>query len=71
MLLEGSWWGVNNPIADDMSCFPEVKKIYCSKDINLIKWINQFCIYDSNGELDLDKLAEIERILVNNDEVSR
>jgi len=73
-MLKGNWWGVNNPIADDMSCFPNTKHMFLSKKLQDVIWINS---YWKDFNLDnntyylstLEKMAK-ERVNKNN-ELSR
>ena len=36
-----SWWGVNNPDADEMSMYPTLKLFFTSDDIQERYWINE------------------------------
>lgn len=38
---KSSWWGVNNPDADDMSCYPVLKSMFTSNDKVERYWVNQ------------------------------
>jgi hypothetical protein len=35
------WWGVNNPYADDMESYPNIKKLFVSNDKTERYWINE------------------------------
>ena len=38
---KSSWWGVNNPDADDMSNYPILKSMFTSDDVVERYWVNQ------------------------------
>jgi DNA polymerase-3 subunit alpha len=38
---KSSWWGVNNPDADEMSNYPELQRLFLSDNIQERYWINE------------------------------
>lgn len=38
---KSSWWGVNNPDADEMSNYPELQKLFLSDNIQERYWVNE------------------------------
>ena len=46
---KNAWWSVNNDNADDMSCYPTLKKLFTSDDIQDRYWVNQ--CWDKLNEL--------------------
>ena len=43
ILFRDNWWGVNNPWADEMNCYPLLKQIFCSNNLKALTLINSFC----------------------------
>ena len=38
---KSSWWGINNPDADEMSNYPELQKLFLSDNIQERYWVNE------------------------------
>lgn len=67
-ILKGNWWGVNNPYADDMSCFPNIKKLFLSKEPDDVFWINLYwkdINLDNNCQF-LNRLEQMAKERLNN-----
>ena len=38
---KSSWWGINNPYADDMNSYPNLKRLFTSDNIQERYWVNE------------------------------
>lgn len=46
--VKSAWWGVNNPYADDMSCYPVLQSLFVSDEPQERQWIHD--VWDALNE---------------------